>query len=188
VKFDAVVFGNSVRPGELQGVRRALTDDGIALVPVCSRMEATSGGESAADAGLHYCVHGLWWLLGRRAGSEPATRPGPDDVRLFPYRRVMRPINASLRPLPEAAALLWGRPLAAEAAPQPAWAWGLPAATALRLLALVPVIVFCLWCALRRPKAMGWRAREARTGAGDARGALPAIPGRRDSAYEPCEQ
>lgn len=78
-RYDAIVYGNSLMPGELQSVRDALQSDAsFALVPVCLNVWASHDASAAA----WYC-EGVYWKIGKRHDEGP----------LVPFPGVMRPLG-----------------------------------------------------------------------------------------------
>lgn len=89
VKFDAILFGNSLKPDELPHVRDALADGGLAVVPVCSEGPTASDAPEEAD---FYCW-GSWWRLGNSGDTGP--HEGQDERLRDPRILPMRPIGAN---------------------------------------------------------------------------------------------
>jgi len=92
--FDAAIFGNSLKPAELQSVRASLKRGGFTLVPVCTESPRRGGPGGAA----WYCA-GRWWKLREDAGK--------DDEGLWRFSSIMRPIGANSDALSSSEAQAW---------------------------------------------------------------------------------
>eukprot|EP00929_Paragymnodinium_shiwhaense_P122701 TRINITY_DN9567_c0_g1_i1.p1 TRINITY_DN9567_c0_g1~~TRINITY_DN9567_c0_g1_i1.p1 ORF type:complete len:436 (+),score=88.11 TRINITY_DN9567_c0_g1_i1:212-1519(+) len=88
--FNAVAYGNALRPDELGHVRAALATDGFALVPVCLYGPTKNTEEGSAP---YYCA-GAWWLLSKQASISAKDAPGPSDRKLWPFMMIMRPLGS----------------------------------------------------------------------------------------------